>query len=165
MDVAYRNDAVIIRLDAHPDAQTVDSLARAIAAHLLRIGAGARALHRSPFKPAGLAPDKLQRVRAFVEEHIAETLHTERLAAAVYMSPFHFSRLFKLAAGEPPHGYVTRRRIERAKALLAAADLPLVHVAAAVGFQTQGHFTEVFRRRTGTTPRRFRLASHFSTET
>jgi AraC-like DNA-binding protein len=39
-----------------------------------------------------------------------------------------------------------------------------VHVAAAVGFQTQGHFTEVFRRRTGTTPRRFRLASRISKE-
>src|SRR5258706_2287217 len=107
---------------------------------------------------AGLAPTKLEGVRAYIEHCIAEPLHIERLAAAVHMSPFHFSRLFKLATGESPHVYLTRRRIERAKELLAGADLPLVHVASAVGFQTQGHFTEVFRRHTGTTPRRFRLA-------
>jgi AraC-like DNA-binding protein len=75
------------------------------------------------------------------------------------MSPFHFSRLFKLATGESPHAYLTRRRVERAKELLADSSLPLVHVASAVGFQTQGHFTEVFRRHTGTTPRRFRLSA------
>ena len=43
--------------------------------------------------------------------------------------------------------------------LLRARHLPLVAVAAEVGFQTQGHFTEVFHRVAGTTPRRFRLAS------
>jgi transcriptional regulator GlxA family with amidase domain len=164
MQVAYQDDAVVIRLDTGPGDQSVDSLARAIAAYLLQGREGARAPLAAPSRPAGLVPEKLARVRAYIEEHIAERLPTERLAAAVFMSPFHFSRLFKLAAGEPPHGYVTRRRVERAKILLAHATLPLVHVAAAVGFQTQGHFTEVFRRRTGTTPRRFRLASRISKE-
>jgi hypothetical protein len=36
----------------------------------------------------GLAPDKLQRVLAFIEQHLAEPLPIERLAAAVHMSPF-----------------------------------------------------------------------------
>lgn len=75
------------------------------------------------------------------------------------MSAFHFSRLFKLATGQSPHAYLTQQRVERAKELLAESRLPLVHIASAVGFQTQGHFTEVFRRHTCTTPRRFRLAA------
>ena len=50
-----------------------------------------------------------------------------------------------------------QRRIARAKALLARGGLPIVCVAAETGFPTQGHFTEVFHRYAGVTPRRFRL--------
>ena len=163
MNVAFHDGALVIRLGADPCEQSVDSLARAIATHLVRLRAEPREL-AAPCRSAGLAPVRLGRVRAYIEQHLAEPLPTGRLAAVACMSPFHFSRLFKLATGESPHGYVTRQRIERAKALLAGASLPLVHVADAVGFQTQGHFTEVFRRHTGTTPRRFRIANYLSTE-
>jgi AraC family transcriptional regulator len=47
--------------------------------------------------------------------------------------------------------------MERAKALLSGGSMPLVDVAASVGFQTQGRFTEVFHRYAGTTPRRYRV--------
>jgi AraC-like DNA-binding protein len=65
--------------------------------------------------------------------------------------------MFKKASGVPPHAYITMRRLERAKELLLESDLPLVEVAASVGFQTQAHFTEVFHKHTGVTPRAFRL--------
>jgi transcriptional regulator GlxA family with amidase domain len=48
--------------------------------------------------------------------------------------------------------------MDRAKVLLSQSAMPLVDVAATVGFQTQGHFTEVFRRRIGITPRRYRIS-------
>jgi AraC-like DNA-binding protein len=108
--------------------------------------------------PAGLAPEKVARVKAYIEQHLAEPLHTDRLAGAIHMSPFHFSRTFKRATGAAPHAYVTLRRVERAKVLLADGRFTIVRVATEVGFRTQGHFTEVFRRVTGTTPRRFRVA-------
>lgn len=149
------------RSNSVPSAQFLESLACVIAIHLVRgycgAGAGCAAGIRAGVG-MGLAPNRLERVRALIEQHIAEPLHIERLAAAACMSPFHFSRVFKLAAGEAPHGYLTRRRVERAKVLLVADPrLPLADVAASVGFQTQGHFTEVFRRRVGVTPRVFRL--------
>jgi AraC family transcriptional regulator len=65
--------------------------------------------------------------------------------------------MFKEATGVPPHRYITLQRIDHAKRLLTETDLPLVDVAAAVGFQTQGHFTSVFRKHAGLTPRIFRL--------
>ena len=127
-----------------------DAIERVVSQHLARHASAA---------PGGLRPGRLERVRALIERSLAQPLHIEDLAAAAHMSPFHFSRLFKVATGESPHAYLTRRRVERAKELLADSRLPLVHVASAVGFQTQGHFTEVFRRHTCTTPRRFRLAA------
>jgi AraC family transcriptional regulator len=150
---------VVIRLDI-ADRELLGELDRsALSAEIARVVAQHLA-QRTRSWPAGLGASRLERVRAFIEHSLAEPLRIQDLAGAVHMSPFHFSRLFKLATGASPHVYLTRRRVERAKELLARARLPLVQVASAVGFQTQGHFTEVFRRHTGTTPRRFRLAAH-----
>jgi AraC family transcriptional regulator len=109
---------------------------------------------------AGLLSRKVERVRAFIEAHLAEPVRVGQLADTVHMSPFHFARMFKRATGESPHASLTRRRMERAKVLLSQSAMPLVEVAAAVGFQTQGHFTEVFRRHVGSTPRRYRLSAN-----
>ncbi|HYX66824.1 MAG TPA: helix-turn-helix transcriptional regulator [Burkholderiales bacterium] len=151
-------DSLVIRFEIadralmHEPERSVlcDEILQLVALHLAR-RAGAVA--------APLAARKLERARSLIESSLGEPLRIRDLAAAAHMSPFHFSRLFKLATRESPHAYLTRRRIERAKELLAAQKLPLVHVASAVGFQTQGHFTEVFRRLTGTTPRKYRLAA------
>lgn len=150
-------DSVVVRLDA--DRELLQRLEReALRAEIARVVAQHLARPAS-HAGGGLGAGRLERVLGYIERSLGEPLRISHLAASAHMSPFHFSRLFKLATGESPHAFLTRRRIERAKELLAQANLPLVHVASAVGFQTQGHFTEVFRRRTGTTPRRYRLAA------
>jgi AraC family transcriptional regulator len=148
--------ACFFRTGRVPSQALLTSVAVCIAIHLARhcdCGASGRSVS------AGLVPRKLEEVCTFIEQRLAEPLLVEQLAAVVHMSPFHFARLFKAATGSPPHGYVTARRVERAKELLRTGNLPLVEVGAAVGFQTQGHFTEVFHRLAGITPRRFRLAN------
>ena len=105
----------------------------------------------------GLAPHRLQRVLACIETRLAERVQVRELADEIHMSPFHFARMFKLATGHAPHAYITRQRMERAKQLLASTQLPLLEVAARVGYQTQAHFTGVFHRYVGTTPRVYRL--------
>jgi transcriptional regulator GlxA family with amidase domain len=101
----------------------------------------------------------LQTARAHLRLHPDESsneLTIDRLAALVSMSPFHFARCFKQTTGLTPHQFVTRERIERAKALLAQARLPISDIALAVGFSSQSHFADVYRRITGTSPRRAR---------
>ena len=61
--------------------------------------------------------------------------------------------------GVAPHYFMTRRRIERAKELLLHSDQPLAEIALAVGFSSQAHFTDQFRKMTGSTPLRFRTAT------
>jgi transcriptional regulator GlxA family with amidase domain len=56
------------------------------------------------------------------------------LAATAHMSAHHFARMFKEATGIPPHRYITLQRVDDAKQLLSDTELPLVEVAAAVGF-------------------------------
>jgi AraC family transcriptional regulator len=131
----------------------LEPLAALVAIHLARRYA-ASAVHAAA--PAGLPQHKLKRVQDYVENHLSESIRVEQLAAEVHMSPFHFARMFKKATGQPPHLYVVMRRVERAKALLSGGETELIHLAAQIGFRTQGHFTGVFRRYTGFTPGAFR---------
>lgn len=104
----------------------------------------------------GLPPRRLQRVLSHVGENIGKDLTVAELAQVVGMSQYYFSKLFKMSTGTTPHQYVMRQRVERAQELLRERQLTLVEIATNVGFETQSHFTSVFRRLVGITPKRFR---------
>ena len=65
---------------------------------------------------------------------------------------------FRAATGLRPHDYLLHQRIERAKSILSSTDMGLAEVALTVGFQAQSHFSTVFKRLTGESPARWRLA-------
>jgi AraC family transcriptional regulator len=71
------------------------------------------------------------------------------------MSPHHFSLRFKSSVGVAPHQWVTRARVREAGRLLRARQMSVAEVAFSLGFASQSHFTDVFRRLTGTTPKRY----------
>ena len=104
----------------------------------------------------GLPPRRLQRVFSHVRENIAQELAVAELAQVVGMSQYYFSKLFKLSTGTTPHQYVMRQRVERAQEILRGGLTPLDEVATHVGFETQSHFTSVFRRLSGVTPKHYR---------
>jgi AraC family transcriptional regulator len=139
-----------------PSSAYLESLAGVIAIHLAMHHCEK---HLPDARCSGLADHKLRRVVDFISTHLADTIRIRDLARMVHMSLHHFARMFRHTTGMPPHVYLTLKRIERAKLLLRDGDMPLVQVAASVGFQTQGHFTAVFHRHAGTTPRVFRLDS------
>ncbi|TCH96408.1 AraC family transcriptional regulator [Roseococcus sp. SYP-B2431] len=103
----------------------------------------------------------LRRVLDAIETSLAETPSEppslQALADLAGLSVAEFARCFRAATGETPHAFVTRRRIERAQALLRGRpSLPLADLAVALGFADQAHFSRRFRQVTGTTPARFR---------
>jgi RpiB/LacA/LacB family sugar-phosphate isomerase len=104
----------------------------------------------------GLPPRRLQRVFAHIRENIARDLSVTELAQVVGMSQYYFSKLFKMSTGTTPHQYVMRQRVERAQEHLRESRTPLAEVATQVGFETQSHFTSVFRRLVGATPKHYR---------
>ena len=92
----------------------------------------------------------------YIQENLDKDLTLAELAALLYMSPYHFARLFKCSTGVPPHRFVVRQRIARARAVLATQELSIAQISRMVGFRTPSHFTTVFRRVTGVTPRGYR---------
>lgn len=131
-----------------------ESLATALVAHLLptRNDAGPRNARR----PASLSKPRLDRVLEYVSERLAQSISLRDLAALADMEVYGFVRAFKEATGLPPHQYVLRARVERAKVLLRDHRLSVSDVALATGFATPSHFATTFRRLTRATPRAFR---------
>lgn len=101
---------------------------------------------------------RLKRVLQYVEDNLAAKVTLHHLATVAGLSRMHFAAQFRAAVGLRPHEYLLKRRIERAQELLRQADVSLVDVAFTVGFQTQAHFTTVFKRFAGDTPYQWRSA-------
>ncbi|HEU5315333.1 MAG TPA: AraC family transcriptional regulator [Chloroflexota bacterium] len=97
-------------------------------------------------------------VFTLVERRFGERLTLRDLADTVHLHPAYFSASFKRAAGVGPHEFVARYRLERARDLLVASDLPLDQIARRTGFFDAAHLVRVFRRHEGTSPGRYRRA-------
>ena len=105
---------------------------------------------------------RLKRVTDHVDGHLSRRITLADMAAAAGLTRMHFAAQFRAATGTRPHDFLLQRRIDRARGLLRDPDLALVDVALSVGFQTQAHFTTVFKRFAGETPNRWRrLALEF----
>ena len=102
---------------------------------------------------------RLRRVTEYIQQNLDKDLTLAELAAVVYMSPYHFARLFKCSTGVPPHRFVVRQRIAGARAFLATQELSIAQISRMVGFRTPSHFATVFRRVTSVTPRGYRAGN------
>ena len=105
---------------------------------------------------ARLSPHKLRRAIRYIDDNLSRQLTLAALAKAVALSPGHFAHAFREATGVAPHRYVLERRVERAKALLRQSDLPITEIADRIGCSSHSHFSVLFHRATGLTPRQYR---------
>ncbi|WP_431204984.1 helix-turn-helix domain-containing protein [Bradyrhizobium betae] len=101
---------------------------------------------------------RLKRVLQYVDKNLTGKITLQDMAGVAGLSRMHFAAQFRAATGVRPREYLLRRRIERAQELLKQAELALVDIALTVGFQTQAHFTTVFKRFVGDTPYQWRSA-------
>jgi AraC-like DNA-binding protein len=98
----------------------------------------------------------LRRARDLIDREFATALDLDAMAREAGYSRFHFARAFAAAYGETPRACLTRRRIERAKALLRSANLSITEICLAVGFESLGSFSRRFRDLTGSSPSAYR---------
>jgi len=98
----------------------------------------------------------LLRAKDLADARYADRLGVDDLARAAGLSRAHFSREFRRAFGESPHGYLLTRRLERAAALLRTTDRAVVDICFAVGLRSVGSFTSSFTRTYGRSPTAYR---------
>jgi AraC family transcriptional regulator len=103
-----------------------------------------------------LADHRLRQVVEYIQQNLGEDVSLDTLAGVAGLSPNYFLGAFRQATGRTPHRYVTELRIARACELLHDPRRPISEVSLAVGFSSQSHMTEVFRRTMNTTPAAYR---------
>jgi AraC family transcriptional regulator len=131
-----------------------ESMATALSVHLLRRYCSFSKEIKN--YTGGLCKYQLRQVFNYIDEHLDQNLSLEKLSSTVQISPHYFASLFKQSTKVTPHQYVMKCRIERAKQLLRRRELTLVEICHKVGFQSQSHFTRVFRQYAKTTPKAYR---------
>lgn len=102
---------------------------------------------------------RLRRVEQYIADHFDRCISLSELANVAGLSRMHFAAQFRAATGYRPREYLLTQRVEHAKMLLATTERPLAEIALAVGFSTQAHFSTVFKRISGQSPARWRLAN------
>ncbi len=108
------------------------------------------------FKNRGLTRTQLQQVLDYIHTHLDRDLSLTELAEVINISPTYFASAFKQAIDISPHQYVIQQRVEQAKLMLSKTDLAIADIALQVGFSSQSHLTQQFKRLTGMTPKQIR---------
>ena len=105
-----------------------------------------------------LTTDIYQRIataKIYIDDNYHEAIDLDQISQKAFLSRFHFHRLFRKIYRRTPHQYLTRKRLDRAKVLLAE-NKPVTEVCNEVGFESIGSFSVLFKKEIGFAPQYYR---------
>ena len=102
---------------------------------------------------------RVERVHAYLAQHLDHAVDLERLADVACFSPYHFHRIYHALQGETVADSVRRMRLHRAALDLLEGRAPIVQIATRAGYGSQAAFTRAFRAAYGTPPAAYRAGS------
>jgi AraC-like DNA-binding protein len=96
----------------------------------------------------------IRQSKAFMAKYHADKIKLDDIAAAAFMSRFHYIRIFQQVYGMTPRQFLRDLRIEKAKQLLKKGYL-VTRVCFDVGYESLPTFSKVFKRGTGYSPKAY----------
>jgi AraC-like DNA-binding protein len=90
-----------------------------------------------------------------MDENYHEPIDLDEISQKAFLSKFHFHRLFTRIYRRTPHQYLTRKRLDKAKDLLAE-NKPVTEVCNEVGFESISSFSGLFKKEIGFAPQYYR---------
>ncbi len=98
----------------------------------------------------------LRSIDELLDRNLSSGITLQDVAAHVYLSPNHLSRLFKEAAGETFSKYAIKHKIEHAKRMLLSSSSKVCDIGAQIGYRDTHYFIRVFKAYTGMSPAEYR---------
>jgi AraC-like DNA-binding protein len=95
-------------------------------------------------------------INAYIEEHLTGEINTAELAKLCNLSLRHLNRLFQKSFSTTIGQHIRNQRLEMALAELETGDKTVKEIAYATGYSDTSHFIELFRRKYGKTPQKYR---------
>ncbi|SEU19136.1 response regulator [Paenibacillus sp. NFR01] len=98
----------------------------------------------------------IQEAERYILRHYADNLTLQSVAQEVHVTPVWLSKLFKKEKRQTFLEYVTEVRMENAKTMLGEVRYKIYQISSLVGYKDPVHFTKLFKKQTGWTPKEFR---------
>ena len=102
------------------------------------------------------------RIKEYIDKNCTSDMNLAQLSSAVYISQTYLSHIFKAEMGVSPIQYLINKRIDYAKHLLANSDYSIAQIAAECGYDDPVYFSQVFKRLTTYSPKKFRADHHIT---
>lgn len=99
--------------------------------------------------------ERIVAAKVFIDENYHEAINLDEISQKAFLSRYHFHRLFSQVYKRTPHQYLTLKRIEKAKDLLAE-NKQVIDVCNEVGFESLGSFSTLFKKEIGFAPTYYR---------
>jgi AraC-like DNA-binding protein len=89
----------------------------------------------------------IENAKEYIQDNYAKDISVFEIAQKAFVSPFHFSRMFKEFTGISPHHYLVDTRLKHAEMLLKNTDIPVTQVCFASGFNNAEHFSYAYKKK------------------
>jgi AraC-like DNA-binding protein len=103
--------------------------------------------------------EQVRLARLLLDQSYDAPITIDDLSREVALSPYYLIRAFRHVYKQTPHQYLVGQRIAKAKDLLRNSDLSITEICGAVGFESLGSFSTLFRNVAGVSPRAYRISS------
>ena len=101
---------------------------------------------------------KIEAILRYLSEHLTEPVSIDDLAARFFVSKYHMMRQFRAQTGYTIHGYLTGKRLMRARAMIAAGT-PVLQASEESGFGDYSAFLRAYRKQFGAAPNQEKRAN------
>lgn len=143
----------VIRNSVEVTTAFVEYIALALHDHVAHTYGG---LPRGVRATGGLAPWQIRRACDIIEANLSGDPSIGMLSQECGISASYFARAFRTSLGMTPHQWITKRRVERAKFLMAQTAESLAEIAVMCGFVDQSHLGRHFAGQVGVSPGQWR---------
>ena len=103
-----------------------------------------------------LSDDGMRSVIDYIERNLRRGISLEDVANHVNISTYYLSKIFKKEMGVNFITYVTDRKMDMAKEMLANTDIPVLNIALDLAYNEANYFSKAFKKKTGLTPSEYR---------
>lgn len=97
----------------------------------------------------------MEKALEYINRNLSSDISLSDVAGSIYMSPYHFSRMFKAYQNETFSDFILKRRLEYAQTLLKTGNYTISQIAEMTGFVNRNYFHRVFKHNVGCTPKEY----------